>query len=435
LTLATLETFSQTGFYQALIQRKDRSIDYLNSAWTVLIIRGFLLFLILFFLAPVASNLFKEPSSMRVIQFIGLSAFLSSFTNIGTVYFQKDLEFKKQFIFQLSGSITEFVVALNAAFLLRNVWALVLGDFAANLARILMSYRLHPFRPRFHLEKDKVKELFVFGKWVLGTLILAFLILQGGDFLVGLLLGATALGFYQMAYKISCVPATEIAQVLSQVTFPTFAKLQEKMAELKKAYIKVVELTLFLALPLSTTIFILAPDFTAFVLGQKWNPIVPAMQALCVFGVVRALNFTSQQIFNGVGKPRINTVASLVQFGFMAFLIYPLTQKWGILGTSLCIVISSLAYLLYISKKLMNEFGYTIKELLAPFVLPGFISVMILAVIQAGKLLDDLHFIWLAGLALLGLAAGVLITFILNRNFYMGFIRLIKGSFPQKSEA
>ena len=101
LTMATLQTFSQTGFQQALIQKKKDIKPYLDSAWTVLILRGFVLFAILLFIAPYAAIFFKAPQAKPIIQVIGFSVLLQAFTNIGVVYFQKELEFNKQFLYQL----------------------------------------------------------------------------------------------------------------------------------------------------------------------------------------------------------------------------------------------------------------------------------------------------------------------------------------------
>jgi len=51
LAMSTLEIFSQTGFKQVLVQKKENVESYLNSAWTVLILRGFILFVLLYFIA------------------------------------------------------------------------------------------------------------------------------------------------------------------------------------------------------------------------------------------------------------------------------------------------------------------------------------------------------------------------------------------------
>ena len=161
---------------------------------------------------------------------------------------------------------------------------------------------------------------------------------QGDDIFVGKLLGATALGFYQMAYRISNMPATEITHVISQVTFPAYSKLQDNIPKLREAYLKVLQLTAFLSFPIAGLIFILAPDFTKIFLGEKWMPMVPAMQILCIYGVLRSLAATGGPLILARGKPHIQTIFSSLELVIMGILIYHFTKKWGIAGTSLVMI-------------------------------------------------------------------------------------------------
>lgn len=340
LTMAVLETFSETGFRAALIQKKERIQDYLNSAWTIMLIRGFILFGILFVTAPLAATFFKAPESKLIIQVFGLSVLIRAFTNIGVIYFQKELEFSRQFYYELSGILTNFVVMIVLAVILRNAWALVLGFLARNIVLLIMSYIIHPYKPRFHIEMDKVRELFSFGKWVLGSSVLVFLVTQGDDIFVGKILGTAMLGFYQLAYKISNTPTTEISFNIAQVSFPAYSKLQNDLPRLKEAYLRVLQLTSFLAFPLAGLIFVLTPEFVQVFLGAKWTPMVPAMQVLALAALIRAIISTTGPLFYGTGKPKIETYWEMVRLGLLAILIYPLTMKWGILGTSLAVLVS-----------------------------------------------------------------------------------------------
>lgn len=340
LTMATLETFSQTGFQAALIQKKEDIQSHLDAAWTVLILRGFILFAILYFIAPYAAIFFEAPAARPIIQVIGLSMLLQAFTNIGVIYFQKELEFNKEFKYQFAGTLADFIVAVSAVLILRNVWALVFGLLAGNAARCVVSYIIHPYRPHFSLDLGKAKELFGFGKWILGSSILVFLITQGDDIFVGKLLGATALGFYQVAYRISNMPATEITHVISQVSFPAYSKLQDDLPRLREAYLKVLQVTAFLSFPITGLIFVLAPDFTMIFLGEKWMPMVPAMQVLVFAGLTRSIAATTGPIFSAVGKPKIETRWQVARLFVIVTLIYPFTIKWGILGASIVVFLS-----------------------------------------------------------------------------------------------
>ncbi len=348
LTMATLETFSQTGFQQALIQKKGDIETYLDSAWTVLVLRGIALFVVLYFAAPYAAIFFKAPTATLIIRVIGLSILFQSFTNIGVIYFQKELEFNKQFVYQLSGVLTDFIVAVSAALILKSVWALVFGLVAGSAVRCFVSYLIHSYRPRLSRDLKKARGLFGFGKWVFGSSILIFLLTQGDDIFVGKLLGVAALGFYQMAYRISNIPATEITHIISQVTFPAYSKLQNDIPKLREAYLKVLQVTAFLSFPAAALIFVLAPDFTKIFLGEKWMPMVPAMQALSVFGVTRSIGATMGPILYSVGRPKIQTKVSSIQLITMAVIIYPLTVQWGILGASLAVVIPNILALILI---------------------------------------------------------------------------------------
>ena len=362
LTMTTLETFSQTGFQAALIQKKKDIKSYLDAVWTVLILRGIVLFAILYFAAPFAASFFNAPEAKLIIQVIGLSVLFQAFSNIGVIYFQKELEFNKEFIYQLAGTLADFIVAISAVLILQNIWALVLGMLAGDAVRCFVSYLIHTYRPHLSRDLAKAKELFGFGKWVLGSSILIFFITQGDDIFVGKLLGVTALGFYQMAYKISNLPATEITHMISRVTFPAYAKLQDDIPKLREAYLKVLQITAFLSFPIAWMIFVLAPDFTRIFLGEKWMPMVPAMQALCVFGVTRSIGATMGPILYSMGRPKIQTKLSSIQLLAMAVIIYPLTIQWGILGSSLAVVAPNILVLILITRETKNIIEFSYKE-------------------------------------------------------------------------
>ena len=340
LALSALDTFSQTGFSQALIQKKEDTKPYLNTAWTVGIIRSFLIATILFFVAPHAATFFEAPLAEPILKVIGLAVILQSLTNIAVIYFEKELEFNKYFNYQFIGTIVDVTVAISIAFLLRSVWALVFGLLAGNFARCIISYLIDPYRPTFYLDYSKAKELFKFGKWILGTTILIFCVTQGDSIFVGKLLGVTMLGLYQVAYRISNMPATEVTHIISQVTFPAYSKIQDNIPRLKEAYLKALKLTIFLSSFLAGLLFILASDFIEVFFGEKWMPMIPAMQVLVLAGLLRSIAATAGSIFLAVGKPKIDAKLQIVRLIVMTTLIYPFTFKWGILGTSIVVFLS-----------------------------------------------------------------------------------------------
>ncbi len=277
---------------------------------------------------------------MRVLAF---SFFLRGPINIGTIYFRKNLDFHKEFIFQLTGTLTSLIVSVVAAIKVQNVWAFAYGMLAGNFVLVIVSYVMHPYRPHLRFDRKIAGDLFGFGKWVMMSSVLVFLLTEGDDVFAGKLVGTAALGLYQMAYRISNLPATELAKVVNQVAFPAFSKLQMDVDRLRKAFLKSFALISLLSVFIAGEIFALSYDFTYVFLGKQWIPMVSAMRALAIWGVIRSLGGSTSPVLLAIGRPKLITLFQAIMLLSMALLIYPLTLEWGILGTALAVVFANLS--------------------------------------------------------------------------------------------
>lgn len=363
LVLSTLDTFSQTGFMAALIQRKGNIREYLDAAWSFSILRGTLIFILLFITAPWIAGFFESPASQPVIRAIAISILLKGMINIGVVYFQKELEFHREFVYQLSGTVANLAVAIPAAILVRNVWALVIGLLAGSGIRLVASYLVHPFRPRFSLGWGKAKDLFDFGRYIFARSILLFILTQGDDAFVGKILGTAALGYYQLAYRLSNLSATEITHVVSQVTFPAYAKIQDQTLKLTKALSRTLRITSLIAMPVAAGLAAIAPELVEVIFGEKWLPMVPSMQVLCLFGVMRSITASFGPVFQAVARLDIPLKINVFQLIVLGLLIYPLSDRWGILGTALSVTIMLGASIYLFSRGIANLLGIRTLEL------------------------------------------------------------------------
>lgn len=370
LTLQTLEAFSQTGYQSALIQKKGEIKDYVNVAWTLLVLRGISLFLIILVSAPFVSLFFNSPDSKLIIQVLGLSFLIQGLTNPGIVYFQKELDFKKQYVYEISGIVFEFILSIILVFVFKNVWALVIGKVSGEIARLIASYALadHKLILRFNL--SKAKELHHFGKWLSGSNILVFIATQGDSILVGKLLGAFSLGFYKLASTIANLPTTEITHVASQVAFPAYSKLQDDSERLKRAYLKTLYLTVILSFVIATSISILMSDFVKIFLGSKWLPIVSITQVLVVSGLIRSIAAVTGPLFQAVGKPQIDTFSQIIRLSVFLLCIYPLMVKFEMMGVAIAVLLSIIVTCIamhYIALKIICA---KVSELLSIFLPP-----------------------------------------------------------------
>lgn len=381
LALDVLQTFTETGISSALIQKKENIKDYLNTAWTIQIIRAVILCLTIYIFAVPIAQFFKNMQAVPLMKIIALNMLFSGFVNIGTVYFSKEIEFAKQRILNFSQLTVEFIVTIILAFTLRNAWALVWGMLAGRIANCIFSYVLHPYRPKFHFELVKAKELMHFGKWVFGLSIIVFLCTQGDGILIGRILGTTALGLYAMASAISNLPATEVTSLVSQIIFPAYAKFQTDVKKLKHAYFNTLGLVSFITVPLTIGIIFLGKDFVAIFLKEKWLPMVTAMQLLALAGFIRSVVATGGCLFSAVGKPKRDFQMNVCRLLTMLISIYPLANFYGVNGVALSIVLSITATIpvwFFESKKITKAKVADYFFVFLPVVLAAFFMVILI---------------------------------------------------------
>ena len=551
LTMGALNTFTQVGFRSALVQRKGDVSEYLDSAWTIGLIRAGVLFLLLVLAAPFIIILFdgaarfkpdqfmevdklvaklqtaQEPACIYitkslaeptreklkqssfsaaadehlrqnlaedfnqiiqthrldqeeafqailtseraqslsgqyllrqdyaranrllleetfdleikkvlidrkvatlVLQVMALCFLLIALSNVGTIYFQKDLKFHKQFIWQIVGTIFDFILSVLIAWKYRTVWALVAGRLCREVVQFFLSYILHSHRPRFYLDREKSRKLWQFGKWILASGALGFILNKGADIFVAQMISVIALGYFSMAQKLSRDIIYEITQVVYQATFPAYAKIQDNILRLRQAFLQALRLTSSISFPLMGLIIFLAPDFVRIFMKEKWLPIIPLIQLFALWGIIQALFAAAGSLYPAIGRPRIVSHMQIIKLGCLAVLVYPLTRRWGLSGAALALICGSLALqpvALYLLHKILS---CPYKQMLQAIVWPLLATLIMGAVMGILKynLFTEIAFASFALLALVGLASYCGVMYFFDRLLGYGIINIIQ---------
>lgn len=423
LTTLAMDTFSRTGLEQALIQKKEEITPYLEVAWTVRLVRGVLLALLLFGAAPWVASFFGEPAAAALMRALSLSFLLRGLNNIGVVYFQKELEFHKEFAFRFSGTFVDMGVAITAACLLRNAWAFVLGYLAGDFARLAVSYWIQPFRPHLRFDSRKFRELFDYGMWVLFFSITVFVGNNGASLVIGKIIGATALGYYQMAVRIPDLVVRQLGITLHYVAFPVYAQLQGSAERLRTAYQGIGGFSAAVLIPAAAGIICVGQDFTRIFLGGKWAPMVPALLILSAAALLSAVPWTGRPVFMGGGRPQVVFHMQVATALTVFLCIYPLASRWEIGGAAVVMVLSQVAALFvwYLNiRRLLPVTGKDIALLFAPPLIASAamtiaiygLKALTLPLLPGGRLWQIL---WFVSLILVGVAVYVSMVLIFQR--------------------
>lgn len=426
--LSLIQGVTLTGFDSALIQKQEKPEEFLNVAWTFELIRHLLLFLILVLAAPLFAFFFNEPRLSSILRVMAFLFIFNGLRNIGIVYFRKNLDFHKQFVMDTAPVIVNILVIVPLAFTLRNVWALVWASLASRMAFCMISYVMHPYRPHLDFEIGKGKELFNFGKWILGTSMITMVREQGVTMFVGRVLGMSNLGFYNRAWTFSSLLFRQMVAIIWKIGYPLYSQLQFDSTSLSWAYIKTLKLLTFFGMPIAGCLFILSRDFTHLFLTDKWLPIVPLLQILCLQSIVVLIITPAGILFQASGRPSITTKASAFGLIILAILVYPLSARWGMAGTAFSFFLSFLLpspIVLNASFKMADQSLLSfIKSVLFPLINTAFTAYAVFMVkIRAFSYVGTGSFF---GLIFLGIIVYLTIAYFLDRFLGYGVYRLIR---------
>ena len=332
-----VEIFTETGFGTALIHRQKNYEEEKDTAFTLMVIRGFCLAIFTVVIAPFVAEYYEKPILDIILKIIAISFILNGAYNINTIGLQKDLDFKRLSYLAQLVNIINFVIVVTLAFILRNIWALVIGHVASCSVGTIMSFTMIPGKPRLRLDFKIARQLFSYGKFITGLTIVIFITTEIDNILIGKILGMTALGYYVLAYSLANIPATHISKVISGVLFPAYSKLQDNLPALQNAFLSVLKLVSVICIPVAAGLAVLAPEIIRVVYGDKWLPAAGALIILSIFGCIRSLGALNGYLYNAIGKPNITFYSNLLKLLVILILIYPLTERYGLVGASIAV--------------------------------------------------------------------------------------------------
>lgn len=218
--------FSDTGFRAAIIQHKrGDEKDFLDTAWTLQMIRCTALWLGTCILALPAAHIYKEPMLAQLLPVAGLSLLFAGFQPTAVHTADRHLNQGRVVIAQLISQIAMISSMIVLAYILRSVWALAIGIVVSDAVRTLAFWFILPnARNRFRLERSALHDIFHFGKFIFLSTLSGFVVQQGDRAVLGLHVPMAVLGVYNIAFFMATVPQIFLQTLQQKVVFPLQCK-------------------------------------------------------------------------------------------------------------------------------------------------------------------------------------------------------------------
>jgi O-antigen/teichoic acid export membrane protein len=310
-----LNLFSDVGLGPSIIQNK-RGDDptFINTAWTIQVIRGVALWLGSVLIAWPISQFYGKKELLFLIPVVGLGTLISSFDSTALYTLNRQLAVGKLAVFELGGQITAVIAMIGWAWFDKSVWALVFGGLVSATVQMVCSHRLLPEQPnRFAWDKEASKSIFSFGKWIFFSTVLTFLASQSDRLILGKLLSPAMLGVYGIAYTLADIPRQVISALSGKVIFPAFSKMADLPRETFRTKILKNRRLLLLALAPGLTILVSFGDFAVRLLYKEVYHDAAWMLPIIAVGIWHtSLNNTINPALLALGKPIYNTLGFLL---------------------------------------------------------------------------------------------------------------------------
>ncbi len=322
------------GVAPALISRDDHTPEKVSTVFWFNVIMSGLLCLLLAIIGP----LLAMAHGHRIIGWLmfaySAKLVLQNGFSIPMALLKKEMRFAEVAKIRLVAHLAESAARIFFAAIGWTIWCFVLAIIVRTFVAAVMAMIIHPFIPRRVFRPREVTDYLKFGARSTGSQLLYQLYVNLDYQIVTLFFGPAATGIYKLAYEIILEPVRTITNVMTDVAFPTFAKMRLDAHRLHDQLLRFTRLNLLAVLPFVVVIGLAAPEIATLLYGRKspeqLQQIAEIARILCVVGVLRALGYLGPPLLDGIGRPDLTlrymlTASVVVPGGFVlcAWLLGP----------------------------------------------------------------------------------------------------------------
>ncbi len=337
LAINAFDFLREMGISSALIywQDDDNNIAA-DVAFISLIISSFIIYAIIFLSAPFIEMFFRDAAGLTpVLRVLGLIMIINGISQTPYTLLAKNLQFRNKAIPEIIAGLANAIIAIVLALRGFGVWALVFGYLADGIVDSVLVWFFTSWRPKLRFDREVWRGMMAYGRHIVGSRFMIFGITNIDDALVGRMLGATALGYYTFAYRLSNVPATHITRLINSIMFPAFSKIQDDYERIRRVFFDTIQAVGLLSIPLAIGTLVLGPYFVHFYYQGKWDDSILAMEWLVIYGLARSIAANMGNIYRSLGKPQWLTYLATWRLVTMLVLLIPSILWGGIVGVSI----------------------------------------------------------------------------------------------------
>lgn len=346
---------SEIGLKVNIIRHEHGEVpEVLNTAWTMQVIRGFLLWITIILIAWGISHshdagyfsdssVYGDPRLYWLLIATGLAAVISGFESSSIWLAQRNMMLGKLTILDLVTQFIGLIIIIILAWLYESVWALVIGSLVSALLRTIFSHTYIQGEKNFFCwNKEIVIEFLHFGKWLFLSAVISFFALNGDRVLLGGLITAEQLGIYSIAFFLATSLKDLIEKMTTNVWYPLLSKVnRDNNAELMNVYYGIrqkLDCVVYLSVGF---LFVTAPLIVNILYDDRYEAAGWMLQIMSIIVVGSCFRLGSTLLLSK-GNPKVGTFAIIVRATALLTLLPYAFEHYGLEGAIWAIAINPL---------------------------------------------------------------------------------------------
>ena len=332
------------GLNTALIQKKDANSEDYTIVLFVSVLLSFVLFIGLFFIAPIIAEVYDEPLLVPLFRIMGVLLPINAVKSIWCAYISSTFQFKKFFFATLGGTLSSAVVGVLLALKGFGVWALVaqqLTNSVIDTIILILSTRIGLTK---YLSFKNLRVLFAYGWKVFVSSIIATAYNEVTPLIIGLRFSKDSLSYYTKGRSFPITFSSATTNTLSSVLFPFLAKVQDDKDRVLGYTRRYMQLASYVSFPIMLGFFAIADKFVLVLLTEKWLSAVYFLRVFCVCCMFDVIAVGNCETIKAIGKSGVYLVMEIIKkslylFVIVMFVLFSSTPEILTISSLVCVAI------------------------------------------------------------------------------------------------
>lgn len=371
-----------SGLSSSIIRTKEADNSDFSTVFFLNLGMSLLVYLLLFLSAPLIADFFNQEILTGIIRLYCFSFIISAFSAVQLAQLNRSMGFKRIMQYNIPSTITGVVVGITLSLNGYGVWSIVWMQLSKQFVQSVMLWTFSKWKPTFTFSKEKMKFHYGFGYKLMLSGLLNTVFDNIYNIIIGKYHSVQSLGYFERARAFNIYPVSILTDIISKVTYPLLAKIQDEKERISKVYKDLIQFSFFVSAPLMLGAAAIAEPIFSLVLGDEWMPAVPYFQIICLASMFLPVHSFNLNILKVYGKSNLFLKLEVYK-KFIILIGILISFPFGVIGLIWSSVASSFIALLintHYSQSLINyKTTRQLLDMLPTLLIAGLISAIMYA--------------------------------------------------------